>query len=176
MSRDVVHGFWVRIPYLTEDPSSTRHTDVLVRSAVAITTTFLIAVAVGNSAFAGKRFDLTDVRGRYLFSFDGEIVGTGPVPLPVAASGYLVADGNGSIYEARRTISSPFGVVTETFTCTLTLMVDADGMGSAECELDEARSGMPSIETFDFFIARDRQSFRFVGTTPGLVVSGSGHR
>jgi hypothetical protein len=127
-------------------------------------------MAVGNSAFAGKRFDLTDVKGRYVFSFDGEIVGAGPV----AASGYLVADGNGNVYEARRTISSPFGAVTETFTCTVS--VDADGMGSVECPLDEPRPGLPSVERFDFVMAGDRQSFRFVGTTPGFVVLGTGHR
>jgi len=165
--------------FVASDPTgaSFRNTQggAFVSTAVAMAVVFLLAASAGSNAVAHRGFDLADVRGRYLFSFDGEIVGAGPVPLPVAASGYLVADGNGSIYEARRTISSPFGVVTEAFTCTLTLMVDADGMGSAECELDEAQSGMPSIETFDFVITRDRQSFRFVGTTPGLVVSGSGH-
>ena len=162
-----------------------------MRTAVAMPVVFLLAATAGSNAVAQKGFDLTDVRGRYLFSFDGEIVGAGPVPLPVAASGYLVADGNGSIDEARRTISGPFGVFTQTFRCRVevdadgmgsarcplecTVEVDADGMGSDEC-LAAADLDMPSVETFDFVVARDRQSFRFVGTTPGLVVSGTGHR
>jgi hypothetical protein len=141
-----------------------------VSNAVAKTTMFLFAIAVGNSAIAGKQFGLSDVKGRYVFTFDGEITDVGPV----AASGYLVADGNGNIFEARRTISTEFGAVTETFTCEVA--VDADGMGSATCFLDESRQDPPPVEEFDFVIARDRQSFRFVGTTQGFVVTGTGHR
>ena len=144
--------------------------DALVSNAVAEVTMFLVAIAVGNSAIAGKQFDLSDVQGRYAFTFDGEITDVGPV----AASGYLVADGNGNIFEAKRTISTALGAVTETFTCVVA--VDADGMGSAECPLDEPQPDAPSVEGFDFVIARDRQSFRFVGTTQGFVVTGTGHR
>ncbi|MGE5155279.1 MAG: hypothetical protein ACM3ST_14870 [Bdellovibrio bacteriovorus] len=140
-----------------------------MKNAAVVTMVVLLTVALGNDAVAGKRFDLGDVKGRYVFSFDGEINGGGPV----AASGYLEADGRGNIYMAKRTISSQLGSVTETFTCTLTL--DSDGMGSAVCPLDDPRPESP-IESFDFVIAQDRQSFQFVGTTPGLVIRGSGHR
>ena len=141
-----------------------------MRHALAKATLFLIAIAVGTGAIAGKQFDLKDVKGRYVFNFEGEILGAGPV----AASGYLVADGRGNIFDAKRTLSTAFGAVTETFTCVVA--VDADGMGSAECPLDEPRPGLPPVESFDFVMAQDRQSFRFVGTTPGFIVRGTGHR
>jgi hypothetical protein len=141
-----------------------------MKKAVVMATVVLLSVAVGSDAGADKKFDLSDIKGRYVFTFDGEILGAGPV----AAAGYLEADGRGNIYMARRTISSQFGSVPETFTCKVE--VDADGMGSAECGLDEPQPGFPEVESFDFVIAKDRQSFQFVGTTPNIVIRGSGHR
>jgi hypothetical protein len=56
------------------------------------------------------------------------------------------------------------------------LTVDPDGSGSATCPLDAPQFGFPAIESFDFVIADNAKAFRFVGTTPGMVVVGSGER
>jgi hypothetical protein len=117
---------------------------------------------------ADKRFTEGDVKGRYGFSFQGEVVGVAPV----AATGRMLADGKGNITDAVRTINVGGVPATETFTCTL--IVNADGTGSAVCPLDEPAPGFPPVETFDFVIEENGKAFRFVGTTPGIVVLGSG--
>lgn len=119
-------------------------------------------------AKAAKEFSAKDVRGAYAFSFQGEIVGVGPV----AASGRMFADGNGNIPDAVRTISVNGVPQTETFSCSLT--IDANGTGAAVCPLDNPAPGFPPIETFDFVLQDKGRAFRFVGTTPGIVVLGSG--
>ena len=121
-----------------------------------------------SSAFAASEFAERDVRGAYGFSFHGEIIGVGPI----AATGRMLADGNGNIPEAVRKISINGVPLTETFSCTIT--VGADGTGSAVCPLDNPSPGFPPIETFDFVLEDKGRSFRFVGTTPGIVVLGSG--
>ena len=121
-----------------------------------------------SPAFAANKFTEKDVRGAYAFSFSGEIVGVGPI----AATGRMLADGNGNIPEAVRTISVNGVPQTETFTCTIT--VNANGTGSAVCPLDNPAPGFPPVETFDFVLEEKGRSFRFVGTTPGIVVLGSG--
>lgn len=123
-----------------------------------------------SPALAAKPFSEKDVRGAYAFSFRGEIVGIGPV----AASGRMFADGKGNITEAVRTISVQGVPLTETFTCTLA--VNADGTGSAVCPLDTPAPGFLPVETFDFVLEDKGRSFRFVGTSPGIVVLGSGLR
>ena len=129
-----------------------------------------LALSVGTDALAGRTYSVKDVSGRYAFSFQGEIVNGGPI----AAAGYLLADGKGNITEAQRTLSTPYGNFIETFYCTLT--VEPDGSGSATCPLDAPQTGFPLIESFDFVIADNAKTFRFVGTTPGMVVVGSGER
>ena len=129
-----------------------------------------LALLVGTDALAGKTYSVKDVSGRYAFSFQGETVNGDPI----AAAGYLLADGRGNITEAKRTLSTPYGNFIETFYCTLT--VEPDGSGSATCPLDAPQTGLPLIESFDFVIAENAKTFRFVGTTPGMVVVGSGER
>lgn len=121
-----------------------------------------------SPALAANEFSAKDVRGAYAFSFQGEIVGVGPV----AASGRMFADGKGNIPQAVRTISVNGVPLTETFTCAIT--VDANGTGSAVCPLDNPVPGFPPVETFDFVLEDKGRAFRFVGTTPGTVVLGSG--
>ncbi len=121
-----------------------------------------------GSTLADKGFSVQDLRGNYGFSFQGQIVGFGPV----AAVGSMSADGEGNITEAVRTISINGVHVTETFTCTLT--VNPDGTGSAVCPLDNPAPGAPAVETFDFVLEDKARAFRIVGTTPGIVVVGSG--
>ncbi|MBT8127845.1 MAG: hypothetical protein KJP15_10195 [Gammaproteobacteria bacterium] len=117
-----------------------------------------------------NRYSVADVKGNYGFSFDGEVVGVAPV----AAIGAIRADGRGNITKAIRTISVGGLAITQTFTCTL--KVGPNGTGSATCPLDNPAHGFPPVETFDFVIEDDANAFRLVGTTPGIVVFGSGRR
>lgn len=129
-----------------------------------------ILVTPVSAVLADKSFTVGDVKGRYGFSFEGEIVGLASV----AATGMMVADGEGNITNAVRTISVGGVPITETFTCTL--LVNANGTGSAVCPLDAPAPGSPAVETFDFVIEANGKAFRFVSTTPGIVVLGSGAR
>ena len=134
---------------------------------VLVSTLLLSSSAV---VFADKSFSVGDVKGHYGFSFQGEIVGVAAV----AATGMMVADGKGNITDAVRTITVGGVPVTETFTCTL--HVNPDGTGSAVCPLDAPAPGFPPVETFDFVMEQNGKAFRFVSTTPGVVILGSGAR
>ena len=121
-----------------------------------------------STAFADKPFSVRDIKGRYAFSFQGEIVGVAPV----AATGAMRADGKGKITEAVRTITVSGAPQTETFTCTL--VVNPNGTGSAVCPLDNPAPSFPPVETFEFVLEQNGKGFRFVSTTPGVVVLGTG--
>jgi hypothetical protein len=138
---------------------------LIVSSLVALTLNLTTSVV----ALADKTFTDRDVKGNYAFSFQGEILGLGPV----AATGAFKADGRGNLTDAVRTIS--FGsTLTQTFTCKIS--VNPNGTGSAECPLDEPIAGFPDIETYDFVLEDNANGVRFVGTTSGFVILGSGRR
>lgn len=148
----------------------TRKISFMFALALALT---ISGAALADKAFPvkhGKAFTVKDVKGSYAFSFQGEVIGLGPV----AAAGVIRADGRGNITEAVRTISVNGAPVVETFTCTIT--VNRDGTGAAECPLDDPLPGFPIEETFDFALEDNAKGFRLVGTTPGIVVVGSGRR
>ncbi len=135
-------------------------------SLVAVTLILLPAA----TAVADRAFTANDIEGRYAFSFQGEIIGVGVV----AATGMIKADGRGNITEGMRIMSVNGVSITETFTCTLS--VNPNGTGSAECPLDHPVPGFPPVETFGFVLEENVKSFRYVGTTPGVVVLGSGRK
>ena len=135
-------------------------------SLVAVTLILLPAA----TAWADRAFTLRDIQGSYAFSFQGEIVGLGPV----AATGMIKADGRGNITEGMRMMSVNGFSITETFTCTLS--VNPNGTGSAECPLDHPVPGFPPVETFGFVLEENVTSFRYIGTTPGATVLGSGKK
>ena len=116
-----------------------------------------------------KKYSEADVKGRYGFSFSGEIVGVGPI----AAVGYIVADGKGNIPKAERTMVVVGDATTQSFSCTYTMQ--SSGMGYSECMVDGAPDGTPP-EAFDVVMEENGKAFRLVGTTPGLVIVGAGHR
>ena len=134
----------------------------------------LAAIVMSVSATgvsAEKSFTVKSIKkGGYAFSFEGEIIGVGPV----VAAGVMESDGNGNITEAVRTISINGVPTTQTFTCSYS--INPDGSGSATCPLDNPGPGFPSVETFDLALEDKAHSFRFVGTTPGVAVLGSGTR
>ena len=117
-----------------------------------------------------NKYSVVDIKGKYSFSFDGEVVGVAPV----AAIGAMQADGKGNITKAVRTISVGGLAITQRFTCTL--IVRPNGTGSATCPLANPAHGFPPVETFDFVIENHGKGFRLVGTTAGIVVSGSGRK
>lgn len=133
--------------------------------------TLLLATCLlfaGGKANADKVFSEKSVRGSYGFSFQGEIIGVGPV----AAIGVLESDGNGNIDPASRTININGVPIQQTFTCTY--FVYPEGTGSAVCPLDDPPPGAPAVETFDFVLVNKAKGFQFAGTTPGIVVLGTG--
>jgi hypothetical protein len=115
-----------------------------------------------------KMFRDADVEGPYAFSFDGTVIGTGPV----AATGVVVADGKGNITSGVRTLNVNGFVAQQTFACEYS--VNPDGTGSAVCLLDNPLPGAPAVETFDFALERRARAFRLLGTTAGITVLGSG--
>jgi hypothetical protein len=143
--------------------------EVQMRKLMVLLVVLTLNLAPSAVALADKTFTNGDIKGSYAFSFQGEILGVGPA----AASGMFKANGRGSITEAVRTISFG-GSVTQTFTCTLS--VNPNGTGSAECPLDDPIPGFPAVETFDFVLEDNAKGVRFVSTTPGFVVLGSGRK
>jgi hypothetical protein len=115
-----------------------------------------------------KTFRDADVEGPYAFSFDGTVIGVGPV----AATGVVVADGKGNITSGVRSLNFNGSVAQQTFTCTYS--VNPDGTGSAICLLDNPLQGAPDVETFDFALEKKARAFRLLGTTAGFTVLGSG--
>ena len=116
----------------------------------------------------GRMFRDADVEGPYAFSFDGTVIGAGPV----AATGVVVADGRGNITSGVRTLNVNGFVAQQTFTCKYS--VNPDGTGSAVCPLDNPLPGAPTVETFDFALEDRARAFRLLGTTAGITVLGSG--
>jgi hypothetical protein len=112
----------------------------------------------------GRTFRDSDVEGPYAFSFDGTLIGAGPV----AATGVVVADGRGNITSGVRTLNLNGTVAQQTFTCTYS--VNPDGTGSAVCPLDTPLPGAPAVETFDFALEDRGRAFRLLGTTAGTTV------
>ena len=128
-----------------------------------------MSLAVADEYDGGKKYTVSDVKGRYGFSFSGEIVGIGPI----AAVGYIVADGKGNIPKAERTMVVVGDATTQSFSCTYTM--ESSGMGYSECMVDGAPAGTPP-EAFDVVMEENGKAFRLVGKTPGLVIVGAGHR
>lgn len=119
-----------------------------------------------RSVFGNK-----DLRGTYATSFEGEVVGAGSI----ASVGWINPDGKGNIPRAVRVISvGGIPVPSSVFTCTYS--VRPEGTGSAECATDEPAPGFPNTETFEFVLEDQGRAFRFVGTTPGVVVLGTARR
>ncbi|WP_437739647.1 hypothetical protein WME73_28970 [Sorangium sp. So ce302] len=140
---------------------------------LAITSILLVAGALvfASTASAGRGrdhpgfgFTEADVRGRYVFSLQGEAGGT-----PVASVGFFVADGTGNITLGRRTVSSEEGIDRQTFTCTYE--VEDDGTGSAVCTIDDG-----TRESYDFVLERQGNAARLIRTDPGFVVLGEASR
>ena len=123
-----------------------------------------------NGVFAEKIYTIRDVKGRYVFSFQGEIVGVAAI----AATGVLNADGHGRITHGVRMINVNGVPSTQTFSCTI--IVDPNGTGSADCLSDNPAPGFPAAESFNFVLHKNGRGFKFIATTAGMVVLGTGER
>lgn len=123
-----------------------------------------------NSAVAEKNYTIRDVKGRYVFSFQGEVLGVAAI----AATGVLNADGNGKITHGIRMINVNGVASTHTFSCTI--VVYPNGTGSADCPSDNPAPGFPAAESFNFVLHQEGKGFKFIATTAGMVVLGTGER
>ena len=132
--------------------------------------TVAVTVLLIEPVSADKNFTVRDVKGRYVFSFQGEMPGVAVF----AATGVIVADGKGNITEGVRMITVNGVPSTGTFTCSVT--VHPNGTGSAVCPPGNPTPGFPAVETYGFVLSENGRSFRFVGTVEGLVILGSGER
>jgi hypothetical protein len=132
--------------------------------------TVVLTVLLIEPVSAGNTFTVGDVKGRYVFSFQGEMPGVAVF----AATGVIVANGKGSITEGVRMITVNGVPSTGTFTCSIN--VNPNGTGSAVCPPDNPTPGFPAVETYGFVLSENGRSFRFVGTVEGLVILGSGQR
>jgi hypothetical protein len=119
---------------------------------------------------AGPVFTVGDVKGRYVFSYQGEVSGLAVV----AATGVLHADGNGNLTDGVRMINVNGIPSTNTFSCTI--IVARNGTGSADCVTDNPPPGFPAAESFNFVLHRQGRGFKFIATTAGIVVLGTGER
>src|SRR5437762_9099662 len=81
----------------------------------------------GAEREAERAFTNADVRGPYGFFLEGTINTVGPV----AAIGFFVADGNGTLAVWTRTISVNGAVLRQSFSCTYT--VNPNVSGSVVC-------------------------------------------
>jgi hypothetical protein len=120
----------------------------------------LLFVGTATGARA-ERFDEHDLRGDYVFTFDGS---AGAVP--VAAVGRFFADGKGNILNASRTLVVGGAAFEQNFTCKY--VVRSDGRGNADCDVIGANP-----ETFSFLVFDHGNQAYFVGTTPGVVIRGN---
>ncbi len=145
---------------------------LFVLSAVAMTV-FIVRAVSADKIFPrpeGKIFSERDVRGRYVFSFQGEVVGAAII----AAAGVITADGRGNITDGVRMISVNGVPSTQTFTCSI--VVHPNGTGSANCPSDNPAPGFPQIETYNFVLQDNDKAFKFIATMLGTVVLGTGER
>jgi hypothetical protein len=144
--------------------------EVCMKKIPFVIVSIALTVFSVNQVFAEKIFTVRDVKGRYVFSFQGELVGVAVI----AATGVLQADGNGKITHGVRMISVNGVPFTTSFSCTI--IVFPNGTGSADCPSDNPAPGFPPVESFNFVLHQDGRGFKFIATTAGAVVLGSGER
>lgn len=113
-------------------------------------------------------FSNRDLRGRYAFYLQGDIL-SGQAQGPLAAVGIFVADGNGDIPFATRTLNAG-GMVVQDDQATGTYSVDPDGLGVIEFV---ASSG--DMELFEFTIVNS-DHLHAVPTGPNVVGWGEAFR
>ena len=130
------------------------------------------SIGLSGSASAARGFSNHDVHGAYEASFEGFVGSTTAASTPITSVGRFFADGNGRIFNGKRTLAIGGGVVRQTFTCDY--HVNPDGTGDATCTV--RTQDAVSTETFDFVIVESRDEGEFVGTTLGVTILGKFER
>lgn len=109
--------------------------------------------------FAQARFSPRDLRGNYIFSFQGTLVNTQTAqPIPVAALGVMTFDGEGRIPRATRVLNLGGQIVRASSTGTYS--ITPEGLGTATFTVTpmEGEPGIvpPTLEVFHF-VLKNRQ-------------------
>jgi len=126
-----------------------------------IKATILLVIIATASQASAERFDEGDIRGDYVFTFDGSAGGA-----PVAAVGRFFADGKGNLLNGSRILVVGGGKLDQSFTCTY--VVRSDGWGAADCPV----VGSPA-ESFSFVVFKHGEEAYLVGTTQGITIRGN---
>ena len=124
----------------------------------------LLAFVSAAAEVRADRFDESDIRGDYAFTFDGTAGDA-----TVAAVGRFFGDGKGNLLNGSRTLVVGGVESNQTFNCTY--VVRADGWGTADCKVLSA--GTQSPESFAFVVFKHGDEAYLVGTTPGITIRGN---
>lgn len=119
----------------------------------------LLATGCFLPAFAQSRFSARDLRGTYVFSFQGTLVNTQTAqPIPIAALGTMTFDGEGKVTRAIRHLNLGGQIVRASATGTYTMT--ADGLGTATFTVVPMEGEPPIVpptqEVF-LFVMKNRQ-------------------
>jgi hypothetical protein len=144
--------------------------EVFMKKILFLMVAIALTVFSVSRVFAEKIYTIRDVKGRYVFSFQGEVGGVAAI----AAAGVLNADGKGKITDGVRMINFNGVPSTHIFSCMI--IVFPNGTGSADCRSHNPPEGFPEAETFNFVLHRNGDGFKFIATTAGTVVLGIGER
>lgn len=134
----------------------------------ALLAAVLTAVPCLGSDRDSPRFTNRALKGTYGFSFDGTAffpnpAGGSPVPVVLAAVGWLRADGKGNFSESVRTLNLGGQVFHQT--AVGTYQVDPNGTGSADFRVFDRDSGvLMSEESFAFVVDSDRNAAQAIAT------------
>ncbi len=170
-------------------PGRARRTAELLESRLALS-----GDTVGDPEDLGTvsppegQFSQASVQGPYGFSFDGFATfpsAAGPIQVPISAVGHMIADGQGNVTQATRTLNLGGAVILEQ-TATGTYQVQPDGTGTASFVVTLAASptilfeppfplALPpaTLETFSFVIDATTKEIEFMGISIQDVASGT---
>lgn len=120
----------------------------------------LTTAICATSAFGQLRFSTRDLRGNYVFSYQGTLVNTQTaLPTPISAIGVMTLDGEGKITRATRHLSVGGVIVRASSTGTYT--VTPEGLGTATfivLPLDGEPAIVPPTQETFLFVLKSRQS------------------
>ncbi|HEV2424523.1 MAG TPA: hypothetical protein VGZ29_06830 [Terriglobia bacterium] len=126
----------------------------------------LLAAALAPHALAAQTCSNSTLKGVYIASSTGTVVGVGPAAVVNGAT--FNGSGTGTVYAETITIN---GAITSGVTGTVTYSVNSDCSGSETVSMSNG-----SVADFNFLVNSNGNTFSFISTDSGFVVSGEGTR